>query len=162
DPTNPTDSADGNADFLTVQGAVNLIPAANTTPTVIHISKGDYNEIVNISGKHNVTFEGQIRAGVTVGYANDSNFQSANGGTTHARMAFKVNANDIVLKSLNLVNRTPQGGSQAEALMIESGAQRCLVLDCQLASRQDTILANVNTSQAYFSHSKIVGNFDYI
>ncbi|HEU5126185.1 MAG TPA: pectinesterase family protein [Verrucomicrobiae bacterium] len=162
DPTNPTVNADGSADFLTVQGAVNSIPSANTTPTVIHISAGDYNEIVNISGKHNVTFEGESGGGVILGYANNSNFQSANGGTTHARMAFKVNANDIVLKSLNLINRTPQGGSQAEALMIESGAQRCIVLDCQLASRQDTILANINTSQAYFSHSKIVGNFDYI
>jgi pectin methylesterase-like acyl-CoA thioesterase len=162
DPINPTVKADGSADFLTVQGAVNSIPSGNTTPTVIHISNGDYNEIVDIAGKNKVTFFGQSRAGVKVGFANNANYQAANGGTTHARMAFKVNANDITLEDLTVTNRTPQGGSQAEALMIESGAQRCVIESCEIASRQDTILANVNSSQAYFHNSKIIGNFDYI
>ncbi len=162
DPINPTVNTDGSADFLTVQGAVNSIPTGNTTPTVIHISNGDYNEIVDIAGKHNVTLRGQSRAGVTVGFANNATFQAANGGTTHARMAFKVNANDIVIETLTLTNRTPQGGSQAEALMIESNARRCTVNNADLVSRQDTILANQNSSQAYFYNSRIKGNFDYI
>lgn len=162
DTNNPVVNADGSADFLTVQGAVNSIPSGNTTPKVIRISNGDYNEIVDIAGKHNVTFRGQSRAGVKVGFANNATFQTANSGTTHGRMAFKVNANDIALENLTVTNRTPQGGSQAEALMIESSAKRCIVNNCEIASRQDTILANVNSSQAYFYNSKIIGNFDYI
>ena len=162
DALNPTVSPDGSADFLTVQGAVDSIPSGNTTPTVINISNGDYNEIVDIAGKNNVTLRGQSRAGVKVGYANNATFQIANGGTTHARMAVKVKANDVTFDNLTLTNRTPQGGSQAEALMVESGAQRCMVLNSEIDSRQDTILANVNSSQAYFYNCLIKGNFDYI
>ncbi len=162
DANNPIVNADGTGDFLTVQGAVNSFPTGNTTPRVINIRNGIYNEIVNISGKHNVTFRGQSLAGTVVGYANNATFQTANAGTTHARMAFKLNANDIVLDSLTVSNMTPQGGSQAEALMIESGAKRCIVYNSEIDSRQDTILANVNSSQAYFYKSLIKGNFDYV
>ena len=163
DPTNPVVSADGSADFLTVQGALNSIPAGtNATQRVIHVRNGLYNEIVDIAGKHNVTLQGQSRTGAVIYYPNNATFQIANGGTTHARMTFKVNANDVVIDSLTISNSTPQGGSQAEALMIESGAKRCILMNSELDSRQDTILANVNSSQAYFFRCLVKGNFDYI
>lgn len=162
DANNVVVNANGTGDYLTVQGAVNDIPSGNTTPRVINVRNGDYNEIVDIAGKHNLTVRGQSRTGTFVGFANNSTFQTANSGTTHARMAFKVNANDIALENLTVTNRTPQGGSQAEALMIESGAARCIVNYCDIASRQDTILANINSSQCYFYRSLIIGNFDYI
>lgn len=167
-PTGPTDPAsivvnpDGSGDFLTVQGAVNSVASGNTTPTVINIRNGTYTEIVNISARHNVTFRGQSRSGVLIGYANNATFQAANAGTTHARMAFKINANDIAVDTLTITNTTPQGGSQAEALMIESNARRFICNNATISSRQDTILANVNTSQGYFYNSTINGNFDYI
>jgi hypothetical protein len=155
-------NGDGSGDFLTVQGAVNSVPGGNTTPKVINIRDGLYHEIVNISGKHNLTLRGQSRTGTHIGFANNATYQAANGGTTHARMSFKVNANDIYVESLSLTNMTPQGGSQAEALMIESGARRFICDDVTISSRQDTILANINTSQGYFHDSRIEGNFDYI
>ena len=163
DPNNPVVKADGSADFLTVQGAVNSIAAGtNATQRVINIRNGIYNEIVDVAGKHNVTFRGQSRSGVIIAFPNNSTFQAANGGTTHARMTFKVNANNVVLDTLTVSNSTPQGGSQAEALMIESSAQRCIVYNSELDSRQDTILANVNSSQAYFYKCIVKGNFDFI
>ena len=161
--TNPVVNADGTGDFLTVQGAVNSL-AAGTNPTqrVISIRNGLYNEIVDIAGKHNVTLRGQSRAGVVVYFPNNAIFQTANAGSTHARMSFKVNANDVVLDTLTISNSTPQGGSQAEALMTESGAKRCIVNNCEIDSRQDTILANGSSqSQIYFFKSLIKGNFDY-
>lgn len=163
DPTNPVVNFDGSADFLTVQGAVNSIPAGTSaTQRVINVRNGVYNEIVDIAGKHNVTFRGQSRGGAVIAFPNNANFQIANGGTTHARMTFKVNANDVAIENMTVSNSTPQGGSQAEALMIESAAKRCIVNNCEIDSRQDTILANVNSSQAYFYKSTIKGNFDYI
>lgn len=162
DPTSVVVATNGSADFLTVQGAVNSVASGNTTPTVINIRNGDYNEIVNISGKHNLTLRGQNRTGVTVGYANNATFQAANSGTTHARMAFKVNANDIAVDNLTITNRTPQGGSQAEALMMSTGARRFVCYNVTLSSRQDTILANQNSSQGYFYNCTVNGNFDYI
>ncbi len=163
DATNPVVNGDGSADFLTVQGAVNsLATGTNATQRVINIRNGLYTEIVDIAGKHNVTLRGQSRTGAVVAFPNNATFQAVNGGTTHARMTFKVNANDIVLDTLTVSNSTPQGGSQAEALMIESSAKRCIVYNSELDSRQDTILANVNSSQAYFYKTIVKGNFDYI
>jgi hypothetical protein len=162
DPDNLVVNGDGSGDFVTVQGAVNSVPNANTTPRVINIRDGLYHEIVNISAKHNLTLRGESRTGTVVGFANNATYQAANGGTTHARMSFKVNANDIYLESLSLTNMTPQGGSQAEALMLESNARRFICNDATISSRQDTILANVNTSQGYFHDTRIEGNFDYI
>ena len=163
DPTNPVVNADGSADFVTVQGAVNsLATGTNATQRVISIRNGLYNEIVDVAGKHNVTLRGQSRAGAVIAFPNNATFQTANGGTTHARMTFKVNANDIALDTLTVSNSTPQGGSQAEALMIESSAKRCIVYNTELDSRQDTILGNQNSSQTYFYQTIVKGNFDYV
>lgn len=162
DPVNPVVNADGSADFVTVQGAVDSLALnANGALRTINIKNGAYFEIVDISGKTNVTLRGQSRAGTIIKYPNNANI--APGGTTHARMTFKVNANDVALDNLWITNSTPQGGSQAEALMIESGAKRCIVNNCDISSRQDTILAN-GSSQClvYFNGSRIFGNFDYM
>ncbi len=77
-------------------------------------------------------------------------------------MAFKVYANDLAIENMTVVNTTPQGGSQAEALMIESGAARFILNNAEVDSRQDTILANVNSSQGYFYNSLVQGNYDFV
>jgi hypothetical protein len=160
-PANPTNlvvAADGSGDFVTVQGAVDSVSPGNTNYTVINIHDGNYVEIVNISGKNNLTFQGQSRQGTVVGYPNNNNLT----GTTAARMAFKVNSSDIHLENLTLTNGTPQGGSQAETLLVYNSGLRCTVDNCDIVSRQDTILINQNTSQAYFHNCRVIGNFDYI
>jgi autotransporter-associated beta strand protein len=160
-PANPTNlvvAADGSGDFATVQGAVDSIPGGNTNYTVVNINSGNYVEIVDISGKSNITFYGESRAGTVVGYPNNNNLT----GTTAARMAFKVNGADIKLENLTITNGTPQGGSQAEALLVYNNGLRCVVDNCDIVSRQDTILINANTSQAYFNNCLVIGNFDYI
>ncbi len=160
-PANPTNlvvAADGSGDFATVQGAVDSIPANNNTPTLVSIRDGNYVEIVNIKSKNHLTLRGQSRAGTVVGYANNASVQSS----THYRMALKVNADNVAIENLTILNRTPQGGGQAEALMIESGAGRFILNNAEVDSRQDTILANVSTSQGYFNNSLVQGNFDYI
>ena len=158
DPHNIVVATDGSGDFCTVQGAVDSLPLFNFTYTLINIRNGTYTEIVNIKSKNHVTFRGQSRNGTIVGYRNNNN----NNGTTHFRMAFKVNSDDIAVENMTLVNTTPQGGSQSEALMIETGAGHFILNNAEVDSRQDTILANVNTSQGYFYNSLVQGNFDYV
>lgn len=161
-PANPVNllvAADGTGDFVTVQGAIDFVPSGNTTPRLISINNGNYVEIVNVKAKHNLTLRGQSRNGTILGYANNANLQ----GSTHYRMAMKINANDIALDNLTLTNRTPAGGSQAEALMLESNAKRFIFNNCNLGSFQDTLLANGGgQAQAYFNNSLITGQFDYI
>jgi len=160
-PANPTNlvvAGDNSGDFDTVQGAVDSIPTNDNSYTLINIRNGNYVEIVDISGKTNITFIGQSRTGTVVGYPNNNNIN----GTTASRMAFKVNASDIKLENLTVTNGTPQGGSQAEALLIYNNGLRCVVDNCDIKSRQDTILINASTSEGYFNNCRIVGNFDYI
>ena len=156
--TNLVVAADGSGDFVTVQGALDSVPSANTTPTVINIQNGIYTEIVDIHSKNNLLLRGQSRSGTIVGYPNNANLQ----GSTHYRMAFKVNANDIALDNLTVTNMTPVGGSQAEALMIETSAARFILNNANVGSYQDTVLANAATSQGYFYNSLIEGQFDYV
>lgn len=157
-PNNVVVAADGSGDFCTVQGAVDSLPNGNTTYTLVNIRNGTYTEVVDTRTKNHITFRGQSRTGTVVGYRNND---SQNGGT-HARMAFKIFSNDMAIENMTVVNTTPQGGSQAEALMIDSGAGHFILYNAEVDSRQDTILANVNTSQGYFFKSLIQGNFDYI
>ncbi len=159
-PTNLVVAQDNSGDFDTVQGAVDSIAPGNTTPTMISIQNGNYFEIVDISGKHDIVLRGQSRAATIVGYPNNATI--AAGGSTHSRMAFKVNANFISLDNLTITNSTPQDSSQAEALMIESGANGCLVNNCNIDSYQDTILANISTSKAYFNNTLVQGDVDFI
>ncbi len=160
-PANPTNlvvATDNSGNFDTVQGAVDSIAPGNTNYTLVNIRNGNYVEIVDISGKNNIAFIGQSRGGTVVGYPNNNNLN----GTTAARMAFKVNGSDIKLENLTITNGTPQGGSQAEALLIYNNGLRCVADSCDIKSRQDTILINQNTSQGYFHFCEIYGNFDYI
>ncbi len=160
-PANPNSiwvAADGSGDFCTVQGAVDSLPNGNVTYTLVNIRNGTYTEIVDTKNKNHITFRGQSRTGTIVGYHNNN---TQNPGT-HFRMAFKIYSNDMAIENMTVVNTTPQGGSQAEALMIESGARRFILNNAEVDSRQDTILANVNSSQGYFYNSLVQGNYDYI
>lgn len=157
-PTNLVVAADGSGDFATVQGAVDSVASGNTNFTLIKVHDGFYQEIVDVHSKNNLVFRGQSRAGTIIGYANNNGIN----GSTHSRMAFKVNANDIAFDNLTITNLTPQDVSQAEALMIESGAARIIVNNCNVDSYQDTILANISTSKAYFYNSLIQGDVDFI
>lgn len=159
-PTNLVAAADGSGDFCTVQGAVDSIPNGNTNRTVINIRDGDYNELVDISARNNVLFRGQSRQGTIIGYANNANI--ATNGTTHARMAFKVNGDDIAIDNLTITNRTPKGGSQAEALMLESNIKRFIANNVSIGSFQDTILANTSGTQGCFYNSLVQGDTDFI
>lgn len=147
---------DGSGDFRTVQGAVDFIPAANTTRRHINIRNGIYQEIVRVSGKHMLAFRGQNRKRTVISYPNNNNLNA----NTNTRPMVNVIANDISFDNLTLHNTTPDGGSQAEALRVN--AQRCVVNNCDLRSYQDTFLVNSATDTAFFKDSLIEGDADFI
>lgn len=163
DPNNPVVAQDYSGDFATVQGALDSLALnANGALRTLNIKNGTYFEIVDIAGKTNVVLRGQSKNAV-IKYPNNPTVQAVSGGSTHARMTFKVNANSVSLDNLSITNSTPQGGGQAEALMIESNSKNCVVNNCEIDSRQDTILANGSAqSTTYFNNTTIKGNFDFI
>jgi hypothetical protein len=160
-PADPTDlavAADGSGDFCTVQGAIDSVPANNTTPTTIHIRDGVYTEIDRVNAKNDITFIGQDRHQTVITYANNNNI---NPSTTTRPMFGVTEANNIAIENLTMTNSTPLGGSQAEALLINY-AKQFILLVCDLDSYQDTLLVNQSGDQAYIQDSYIQGNTDYI
>jgi pectin methylesterase-like acyl-CoA thioesterase len=158
-PANPTNlivAADGSGDFLTVQGAVDSVPANNTAPTIINIRNGFYRETVDVLSKNNLDFRGQSRSGTFVGYPNN-NWVNGNGAPW--RSMFIVNGNDCSFENLTITNTTPYGGSQAEAMDIEG--TRAIFYNMELDSYQDTFLVHSAGKIVYFQDCLIQGQTDF-
>jgi pectin methylesterase-like acyl-CoA thioesterase len=175
-----TVAADGSGDFATVQGAIDFVPEGNTVATQIFIRRGTYNEIVAFTRKHAITLLGEDRKQTVIAYANNERFNgnaggnpfapgagapgAANprrGGAVYRRGLFLAHrADDLVIANLTLRNTTPQGGSQAEAIILNgSPSARAMITSVDLYSFQDTLQIN---GQAYISDCSIEGDVDFM
>ena len=177
-PRKVTISADGSADFATLQGALDWVPDGNTTPVTLFLKKGTYNEIVFFTGKDAITILGEDRKSTIIQYANNDRFNNNAGGnpfgtaagpTTatrvrgaiyHRGMFLAHRVHDLTIANLTLHNTTPRGGSQAEAIILNGTTDaRAIITRCDLLSYQDTLQIN---GQAYVSDCYIEGDVDYM
>ncbi len=154
DATRLVVAADGTGDFATVQGAVDFVPAKPRQRVTIFIRKGLYVEVVNFTGKSDITFLGEDRAATTVGYPNNDRL---NAGTAKRSSFAAIRSTGIVLANLSFRNSTPKGGSQAESLMFSGGQN--IITHCNFSSLQDTLLIN---NSAYVADSYIEGDVDFM
>ena len=143
-------AADGSGDFTTVQGAVDFVPDTPRSRVTIFIRRGRYEEIVYFRNKREITFLGEDRDGVVIGYANNEIFNGPPPGVRtnerpgtfpYRRAAFMADASTgIHVVNLTLRNFTPLGGSQAEALLLMGGKN--IVSHVNAYSHQDTVQFN--------------------
>jgi hypothetical protein len=146
---------DGGGQFCSVQGALDALPSGNTAAARIELAAGIYHEIVYVTGKSNVTLHGADRKGTVITGTNNNN---QNAGT-RLRALFGIdNSTGFAIENLTIHNRTPQGGSQAEALRV-NGCTRCIVRDADIKSLQDTLLWD---GTIYAKNCYIEGNVDFI
>jgi pectin methylesterase-like acyl-CoA thioesterase len=146
---------DGSGPFCSVQGAIDLVPASNTSAVTITIATGIYHEIVYFKSKSNVTFMGQDRNGTVIEGTNNNNLNPS----TKGRALFGADSsNTVSFRNLTIKNQTPQGGSQAEALRLE-GCDKCVVRDATIISLQDTLLWS---GRIYANNCLIEGNVDFV
>jgi pectinesterase len=160
-------AADGSADFTTVQGAVDFVPDTPASRVTIFIRRGRYEEIVYFRNKKNLTFLGEDRDAVVIGYANNEIFNGPPPGVRtnerpgtfpYRRAAFMADGSTgIHLVNLTLRNFTPFGGSQAEALLLMGG--RNIVSHVNAYSHQDTVQFN---DPVYIADSLIEGDTDFL
>src|SRR5262249_21407366 len=144
-------AADGSADFATVQGAIDFVPASNTALRIIFVRKGVYQELVRInSNKPLITLRGEDRKETEIAYANNANFNP------NLRSVVWIDAGDWTIENLTVRNLTPQGGSQAET--IRTNAARSQIRNCDLYSFQDTLQLN---GSAYVENCYIEGDVDF-
>lgn len=134
---------------------------ANTIARTITVKNGTYTEYVHFrSGQNLVTLKGESQNGTVIQYL-VNNFvlgDLPNQNTLDPRGVFSCSTNDVTLQNLTIKNLTPNGGSQAEALV--HGGQRFIANHVSLYSYQDTLLAGGGT--AFYTDSYIEGAVDYI
>ena len=147
-------AADGSGDFDTVQGASDFVPDHPARRVTIFIRNGTYEEIVFVRNKTNLTFRGEDREKVQVGYANNSGFNPPQPGPNR-RCAFSVYEST----GIELVNFTVSNGAygQAEGLLIY-GAKN-IVSNMTIRGSGDAL----NTrGSVYITDSTIIGDGDTI
>jgi hypothetical protein len=148
-----TVALDGTGDYCSLQGALDAVPANG--PARIDIAPGRYDSIVYFSGKKSLTIHGRDRKGVVLTGVNN---ETLNPGTRTRALVGADNAGNLAIENLTIQNRTPQGGSQAEALRLQS-CERCIVRDADITSLQDTLLWS---GKVYAKNCFIAGNVDFV
>jgi len=148
-----TVAADGSGDFATLQGALDFIPANNTSPARIFMKNGLYYGLAFTKSKHNITIEGESASGVQIKGFNNNAMNSS----THWRSVVNLQGDNLKLISLTMVNTTPNGGTQAEALKLKG--DKCVVVNCNFYSYQDTVLIE---GRVYFYECMLEGDVDFI
>ena len=148
-----------------MQGAIDSVPAGNTTPVTINVAPGTYREIVEIPTKHALTIHGENRDTSVISYPNNASLQIPPGATTSMgtkwRAMFGVDgSNDIVIENITLWNPSPQlsTNGQSETLRVEGGF-RTIVRNATIKGLQDTLLMS---GQIYVANSIIEGDVDFI
>ena len=149
-----TVSADGSADFNTVQGAIDFAPSRPQSRFTVHIKNGHYEEIVYFRDKSNLTLRGENRDATVVGYGNNSSFNPSRNGRSY-RPAFTVaNGTDVQLSNFTINNYYI---GQAEALKV-SGSRN--IVERMTLDGSGDALNLVGSS--YFLETKLVGDGDSI
>ena len=147
-------AADGSGDFSTVQGAVDFVPDNPSQRVTIFIKNGTYEEIVFFRKKANLTFRGEDRDKVQVGYGNNSAFNPPMPGPSR-RCAFSAyDSTGIELINFSLNNYYI---GQAEALLV-SGSKN-IVSNMNIKGSGDAL--NLRGS-VYLTDSTIIGDGDTI
>jgi hypothetical protein len=147
-------AADGSGDFNTVQGAVDFVPDNPLQQVTIFIRNGTYEEIVFFRNKASLTFRGEDRDKVQVGYGNNSAFNPPMPGPSR-RCAFSVyNSTGIEISNFSVNNYF---FGQAEALLIYGS--RNIVSHMNIKGSGDSL--NLRGS-VYLTDSLIIGDGDTI
>ncbi|MET0387761.1 MAG: pectinesterase family protein, partial [Polyangiales bacterium] len=148
-------AVDGTGQFCSVQGALDALPARSASQSVITVGSGTYFELVRASGKGHFTLRGEDRKQTIIVGVNNENL---NGGTAKRTLISIDKAEDVIIENLTIHNLTPQGGSQAEALRLQS-CERCVVRHADILSLQDTLLWS---GKIYAEDCYIAGNVDFV
>jgi pectin methylesterase-like acyl-CoA thioesterase len=147
-------SLNGAGDFCTVQGALDAVPAGASV-TALTLAVGTYHEVVHAASKANLTIHGSDRKSTIIAGTNNNDL---NPSTTTRSLVGIDSSTGVVIENLTIQNTTPQGGSQAEALRLQS-CDKCIVRDADILSLQDTLLWS---GRLYAENCYVAGNVDFV
>lgn len=159
-----TVSADGRADFTTLQGALDFIPDFSDRKRVVAVAPGDYEEIVYARNKSNIEIVGAGSDKTRIHYANNEVFNphpvnlktNEWRGTFPSRRAAVMfdNCHDITLRDITAATDLK---GQAEGLLLNG--ERISLYNVHIIGDGDALQAN---GTIYMENCRIEGGGDTI
>ncbi len=159
-----TVAPDGSGDFRTVQSAIDALP---TSGGDVAIKPGIYREVVTIRKPHvrlHGTNDDPAKTSIVF------NNTAGNSGGTFGSATVFVEADDVAIDHMSLINDAGPGKGQAVALSVT--ADRAVFRNLRITGAQDTLFAASRycygdygpcaPTRQYFADSYIEGNTDFI
>jgi pectinesterase len=159
--------------YRSIGAALAAAPADGREAFVIAVRPGRYREKLSID-KPNIHLVGEGRDGTVLTYDVAAGHTSPGGWPygTRGSWTLRIAAPGFRLERMTVENAfdfmgneaKPEGerimGTQAVAVMLDSGSDRAVFRDCRLSGHQDTLFPNAGRS--YFGRCEIAGSVDFI
>lgn len=167
-PSTITVSKDGNADYKTIQEAVNSVRDLGEKEVKIFVKKGIYKEKLIIpSWKIRISIIGEDTENTVITFDDYSGKLNPSGNDAYGNTKFStytsftvlVQGNDTHFENLTIINAAGRVG-QAVALHVEG--DRFIAKNCRFLGNQDTLYAAVENSRQYYQNCYIEGTTDFI
>jgi pectinesterase len=158
-----TVAADGSGDYLTVQAALDAVPAYNRKPVTVFVRNGVYREKLHLdSTKDFVTLLGEDEWNTILSYDDHPGIRTPAGDSINTRnsYSFLVKADDFTARRLTI--RNDAGFSAGQAVALEVKGDRARVEGCRIVGNQDVLFLNNARSHACFLYCDIEGTTDFI
>ena len=155
-------AADGGADYMTVQDAINAVPQ-NTSAArrwVIFVRAGTYRELVYVQReKRFVSLVGEDPLRTVITYNLDATKIGLDGKPigTFRTPTVVIDADDFAAENLTFEN---DAGPVGQALALRVDGDRASFRNCRFLGWQDTIF--LDRGRQYFEDSFIAGHVDFI
>jgi PelA/Pel-15E family pectate lyase len=161
-----TVAQDGSGDYLTVQEAIEAVPADNTIPVTIHVKNGVYKEVVTIpNNKPFISLIGESASDTIITYDNYAGKDNGVGGTigTSGSASVYLRASDFRAENLTFENSFDESSTDVsgkQAVAVYASGDRMIFKNVRFIGNQDTLYTH--SGSQYFYKSYIEGDVDFI
>lgn len=151
---------DGTGNFLTVQDAIDAVPAFRKKITRIYIKKGTYKEkIIVAQCKQNIAIYGEDGTVLTYDdYASKPNVFGENKGTSGSSSIY-IYASDFYAENITFDNSS---GPVGQAVACFVAGDRVHFYKCRFTGFQDTLYTWGRNSRQYYEECYVEGTVDFI
>ncbi|WP_258726131.1 pectinesterase family protein [Cellulomonas sp. NS3] len=176
DRPDATVSADGRADFPSVQAAIDAAPEGATEPWVIAVRPGEYRELVKVPAtKPFLTLVGTGRRAqdVVIAYDNANGTPKPDGTGTHGTSgsaSVTVDGADFTARNLTFANLFDEAAhpeiTNRQAVAVLTRADRLVFDGVRFLGNQDTLYVNSSSAavvaRAWFRDCYVEGDVDFV
>jgi pectinesterase len=162
-PNSAIVAADGSGQFKTVQAAIDAAPQiteSGSTPFVIHVKPGVYEELVYIQReKRFIALVGEDPAKTTIRFGLYGPMKNVDGKPigTFRSPTVQIDADDFTVANLTIENTA---GPKGQALALRADGDRVAFRNCRFVGWQDTVF--LNRGRQYFQDCEVTGATDFI